>query len=96
MTCDKKHGYIIRSAGVLGGKPRINGHRISVQHIAIDYEELGLWPQEICAAYPGLTLAEVHAALSYYYDHRAEIRADIRRGEKLVQQLKKSRVKRAR
>src|SRR5207302_1055349 len=77
MSSENKHGYIVRTPGCLGGKPRIDGRRISVQHIAIDYEDLRMTPDEICDAYEGLTLAEVHAALSYYYDHLDEIRADI-------------------
>lgn len=85
---DHRHGYIVRTPGVLGGKPRIDGHRISVQHIAIDYERLGMSPEEIRSAYPTLTLAEVYAALAYYCDHRAEILADIAAGEKFVEEFK--------
>jgi uncharacterized protein (DUF433 family) len=80
MTPDPRHGYIVQTPGCLGGKPRIDGLRISVEHVAIDYESLGMSPDEICAAYPPLTLAQVHAALAYFYDHQAEIRAQIEAG----------------
>ena len=43
---------------------------------------------EIVAQHPGLTLADVHAALADYHDHRAEIDADIRADEEFVQQLR--------
>jgi len=33
--------------------------------------------EEIVRQYPHLTAAEVHAALGYYYDHSAEIDAEI-------------------
>jgi len=33
-------------------------------------------------AWPHLTLAQIHAALSYYYDHKAEFDAQIERGLK--------------
>jgi hypothetical protein len=45
-----------------------------VQHIAIWHERLGKSADEIAAAYD-LTLADVHAALAYYFDHREEIDA---------------------
>ena len=57
---------------VAGGKPRIANRRITVQNIAIWHEQLGLSADEICAEYD-LSLAEVHAALAYYFDHRQEI-----------------------
>jgi uncharacterized protein (DUF433 family) len=68
---------IVKTPGVCGGTPRIDGHRIRVQDVAIEHEWQGLSPDEICREHPGLTLAQVHAALSYYYDHRAEILAEI-------------------
>jgi uncharacterized protein (DUF433 family) len=63
--------------GHCGGKAHVVGHRIKVQHIAAWHERLGRSPDEIVAEHPGLTLADVYAALAYYYDHRDEIDADI-------------------
>ena len=57
-----------------GGKPRIRGRRITVQDIAIWHERLGRSADEIAAEYQ-LTLADVYAALAYYFDHREEIDA---------------------
>ena len=38
----------------------------------------GYTPEQICEAhYNELTLAQVHAALSYYYDHQPEIDAEL-------------------
>src|SRR3954454_804615 len=38
----------------------------------------GYTPEQICEQhYHALTLAQVHAALSYYYDHRADIDAEL-------------------
>ena len=64
--------HIEITSDVAGGKPRIAGRRITVQNIAIWHERLGLSADEICAEYD-LSLAEVHAALAYYFDHRQEI-----------------------
>ena len=64
-------------AGYCGGRPHILGHRIKVKHVVTWYESMGLTPAEIVARNPTITLAQVHAALAYYYDHRAEISAEI-------------------
>jgi hypothetical protein len=43
----------------------------------------GYCADEIVDMFPGITLAEVHAALAYYFDNRAEIEADFRRDQEL-------------
>ncbi len=73
--------------GVCGGKPRIAGHRIRVQDIVIWYEHQNLSPDEIIYQYPSITLADVHAALAYYYDHLEAIRQDIHDSEAFASQL---------
>lgn len=75
-------------AGYCGGKPHILGHRIKVEHVAIWYEKAGMSPIEIVEQHPTITLGQVHAALAYYYDHRAEIEADIQEGEAFVEGLR--------
>jgi uncharacterized protein (DUF433 family) len=57
------------------GQPRafISGTRIRVQDIVSDHERHGLSPEQIAREFPHLTLAQVHAALAYFYDHRDEI-----------------------
>jgi uncharacterized protein (DUF433 family) len=59
-----------------GDKPRIAGQRIKVQHIA-EYYDRYKWSVERIAGQFHLTLGQVHAALSYYYDHKSEIDLDI-------------------
>jgi uncharacterized protein (DUF433 family) len=56
--------YIVRTPGVCGGKPRIEGHRIKVEHIAVCHERIGMSPDEIVNCHPTITLAQVHAALA--------------------------------
>jgi len=79
--------HIEITPGVAGGKPRIAGHRITVQNIVIWHERMGLSADEIATEY-GLTLADVYAALSYYYDHRAEIDEAMRTDESFVAGLR--------
>ena len=79
--------HIVSTPGVLGGKPRLAGHRISIQDVAIWHERMGLSVDEIATDYD-LTLAEVYAALAYYFDHREEIDNRIRQGTTMVEELK--------
>lgn len=83
-TLDKR---IESRPGVLGGKPCISGRRIAVQHIAVWHERLGLSADEIAGEYD-LDLADVYAALAYYFAHREEIDRSIREGKEAVRQLR--------
>lgn len=67
---------IVETPGVLGGKPRIEGHRIGVHHV-VEFVLYGEYAVEDVAStvYPHLSVQEVHAALAYYYRHRGEIEA---------------------
>src|SRR5512135_2560221 len=82
--------YIGVRPGYCGGEPHILGHRIKVRHVAVWHEQMGMTPTEIAATYPTITLAQVHAALAYYYDHRDEIRAAIEDERRFVEELRAS------
>jgi uncharacterized protein (DUF433 family) len=69
--------HIEITPAIAGGKPRVAGHRITVADIAVWHERLGKSADEIAAEYD-LTLADVYAALAYYFDHRDEIDQSIR------------------
>jgi uncharacterized protein (DUF433 family) len=79
--------HIEQTPGVVGGKPRIAGRRIAVEDVAIWHERLGWSADEIASEYE-LTLADVYAALAYYYDHREEMDAAIREGEAFAEALR--------
>jgi uncharacterized protein (DUF433 family) len=85
-----EQSHIIQDKGVCGGRPRIAGTRIKVQHITLEYERLGWTPDQICDAHPGLTLADIHAAITYYYDHKDEIDNAIQNDEEFVEHLRRS------
>lgn len=62
-----------------GSPARLESHpRTRVAMIVMDYLGRGLGPEDIVRHFPYLTLAEVHAAMTYYHDHRDEIDAEIR------------------
>ena len=79
--------HIEVTPGVVGGKPRVAGHRISVQDVAVWHERMGRSADEIATEYD-FTLADVYAALAYYFDHRAEIDESIRAGDAYAQALR--------
>src|SRR5262249_9854978 len=87
MTTKTLDQHIEITPGVMGGKPRVAGHRISVQNIALWHERLGMTQDEIETEYD-LTLADVHAALAYYFDHREEIDKSIADDETFAEALR--------
>ena len=64
--------HIEVTPGVRGGQPRVAGRRITVSDIVILHFRLGKSVEEIASEYD-LSLADVYAALAYYFDHRDEI-----------------------
>jgi uncharacterized protein (DUF433 family) len=79
--------HIEQTAGVCGGKPRIAGTRIRVQDVVLLTEQ-GNSPDEIVSAYPHLSLAAVHAALSFYHDNQEAIDQQINESREFVADLK--------
>ncbi len=80
--------HIEITPGVMGGKPRIAGHRISVQNVVTWHEEMGYTVEQIAEDYR-LSLSDVHAALAYYYDHKEEVDRSMAEGEKFVEEMMK-------
>ncbi|MEH2408443.1 DUF433 domain-containing protein [Nostoc sp.] len=67
---------IVSTPGTCGGRPRITGHRITVHNIAIDFNA-GMKPEDIVAERPQLMLAQIYAALTYYYVNKEVIDTEI-------------------
>ena len=80
--------HVVATPGTCGGKPRINGTRIRLQDVMIWHERLGRSAEEIVRDFPQLSLAQVYAALAYYYDHRTEIDAQLQEDEQTVEAMK--------
>jgi uncharacterized protein (DUF433 family) len=84
----REHIEIVQGAS--GPKARIAGHRIRVQDVVVWHEKLGMSPDEIVHDYPTLTLADVYAALAYYWDHRDEIERAIAEERAFAEELRRS------
>jgi|SRR3990172_6028279 len=81
---------INQTPDICGGAPVIAGTRIRVSHIVYRYERERQSPDEIVQAYPHLTLAQVHAALAYYYSHRESIDREIASSDDLLSKIKQN------
>ena len=87
MLLDVISEHLEVSEGVCGGRPRIAGRRITVQDIAVWHEKLSQSADQIASDY-GLSLAEIHAALTYYFDHREEIDRQLEDEELFVNSMR--------
>ena len=73
--------------GIVGGQPRITGTRFTVKQIAVWHEFMGMSADEIATEY-GLSLSDIYAALSFFFDHREEIMRAMQAEDDLVAALK--------
>jgi uncharacterized protein (DUF433 family) len=80
--------HIETTPQVCGGKPRIAGTRIRVQDVYVWHELQGQSADEIVSNFPHLTLADVYAALAYYWDHRDQIQQQMKAEDALVEAMK--------
>jgi uncharacterized protein (DUF433 family) len=80
--------HIQRTPGICGGRACIAGHRVRVHDIAVWHEKRGYSPDEIVDMFPGITLADVYAALAYYFDNRQEIEDELKESDEWAEWLK--------
>ena len=73
-----KYPHIATNPRILNGVPIIKGTRIAVRTVA-GYYQLGMTADEILQSLPHLTQSQLHAALTYYFDHQKEIDRDLKR-----------------
>lgn len=69
------------------GTARVAGTRSRVINIVLDARN-GLTAEEIHRQYPHLSMAQIHAALAYYYDHQRELDSAIEEELRQVEQLR--------
>jgi uncharacterized protein (DUF433 family) len=69
---------ISKTPGVCGGRACVTGHRVRVLDIVVFSEHQGMTPDQIVSNLPSISLADVHAALAYYFDHIEEIQEEMR------------------
>src|SRR5205085_11645599 len=70
------------------GIPWITGANTKVVEVVLDKMAYGWSPEEMHRQHPHLSMGQIHAALAYYYEHQAEVDADIERRERYVEELR--------
>ena len=78
-----EYPHIVRRVGAAGDTAVLAGTNIGVWFIVRQLRTNDT-PEDIVASLPHLTLAGIHAAMSYYYDHRAEIDPIIEYGDRMA------------
>lgn len=74
------HPHITKTPGICGGRPVVRGTRIPVK-VLVNHHRMNEKVDDIIVGFPQLTVAQFYDALSYYYDHKPEIDADIEADE---------------
>ena len=70
------------------GTPFIAGTTTKVVELVLDHLAYGWSPEELHFQHPGLTMAQIHSAFAYYWDHKAELDEDIDRRDQRVEGLR--------
>jgi len=71
------------------GAPLISGTTMKVVELVTAHLAYGWSPEELHFQYPYLTLGQIYAALAYYWDHKTEMDADMKRRFQYVERARK-------
>ena len=88
-TAQTGYLHITKDPRVCGGKPCIDKTRIRVMDI-VGLHQAGYTPEQMLNVYATpLTLAQVHAALAYYYDHPEEIEENFAEDDRIEAEIER-------
>ncbi|MGA2697791.1 MAG: DUF433 domain-containing protein [Terriglobales bacterium] len=62
------------------GMAWIAGTKVKITEVVLDKIAYGSSPEEIHFQHPDLSLAQIHGALTYYYENQDKVDEQIRRG----------------
>ena len=65
----------------------IDDTKVKVIEVVLDKLAHGSSPEEMSRQFPHLSLSQIYAALTYYYDHQADLDADMERRYQQVEAL---------
>ena len=71
------------------GVARVDDTTVKVIEIALDHIAYGWSADAMREQFPHLSLAQIHAALAYFYDHQAQFEEEIRKIEREITRWKK-------
>lgn len=70
------------------GRPWIDNTNVKVIEVVLDHLAYGWNAEAIQENHPHLSLAQVYAALAWYYDHQAEMDAEIEQQDERIRALR--------
>ena len=88
MPATELGSMIVRTPGILGGKPHVRGHRVGVHRVA-GWWKRGLSIEEIGEELPTLSPAEIFAALAYYHLNKPEVDGYLEEERTVCRQLER-------
>lgn len=83
MTTTETAHILLDSAGVAW----IDDTKTKVIEVILNWIAYGWGPGEIHQQHPHLSLAQIHAAFAYYYDHQDALDAEIKRRREYADKL---------
>lgn len=87
MKAVENTGHIVRDDH---GTAWIGAKNVKVVEIVLDHLAYGWSAEAIHDQHPNLSLAEIHSALAFYYDHVPELEAQIAEQNKSVEALRRA------
>ena len=70
------------------GRPWLDDTNVKVIEVVLDHLAYGWNAETIQENHPHLSLAQVYAALAWYYDHQSEMEAEIERQDERIRALR--------
>jgi uncharacterized protein (DUF433 family) len=70
------------------GRPWLDDTNVKVIEVVLDHLAYGWNAETIQENHPHLSLAQVYAALAWYYDHQAEMDAEVERQDERIRTLR--------
>ena len=87
MLSETRYEHIILNEARM---PMIAGTTMKVVELVLDHLAYGWSPEELHFQHPDLTLGQIHSALAYYWDHKAELDHDIEQRLQVIDQLQQT------
>ena len=87
MAIETRCEHIVRTES---GVPVISGTGFKVELIVLDHLVYGWSPEAIQIQHPQLGMSQIHSALAFYWDNKAEMDAEIERGEQYAEAMRLS------
>lgn len=87
MAVETLYEHIVRNEK---GAPVIAEANFKVEQVVLDHIVYGWSPEAIKIQHPQLSMGQIHAALAYYWDHKAEMDSEIKRGYEYAERMRRA------